>query len=184
MFLPSGPANTRCSACRFEPRSLHVQHRRAPGTGLQSPETGSQNRRYRDLSRRQRPHLRIRTRGNARKLRAIRQRPGNIGSHRTAWWWMQPPSNRSHPSEFPDNRENTRNFARFGPVNLILRAQSVSSSKDLPARFPCNGTGNFLGGNWETKHGIGILRGIGIGEGRRRRRPVPNRAGLDCTHCK
>ena len=26
---------------------------------LQSPETGSQNRRYRDLSRRQRPHVRI-----------------------------------------------------------------------------------------------------------------------------
>src|SRR5947209_14792317 len=57
MLLPSGPANTRCSACRFEPRSLHVQLRRAPGTGLQSPETGSQNRRYRDLGRRQRPHV-------------------------------------------------------------------------------------------------------------------------------
>jgi hypothetical protein len=28
---------------------LHVQLRPAPGTGLQSPETGSQNRRYRDL---------------------------------------------------------------------------------------------------------------------------------------
>ncbi len=30
--------------------------RPAPGTGLASPETGSQNRRYRDLSERQRPH--------------------------------------------------------------------------------------------------------------------------------
>ncbi len=28
-----------------------------PGTGLQSPETGSQNRRYRDLGRQQRPHV-------------------------------------------------------------------------------------------------------------------------------
>ena len=48
MLLPSGPANTRCSACLFEPRSLHVQLRRAAGTGLQGPETGRQNRRYRD----------------------------------------------------------------------------------------------------------------------------------------
>src|SRR5258708_26904645 len=29
---------------------------------------------------------RIRTRGNARKLRAICRRPENIGSHRTGWW--------------------------------------------------------------------------------------------------
>ena len=29
----------------------------APGTALQSPETGSQNRRHRDLSWRQRPHV-------------------------------------------------------------------------------------------------------------------------------
>jgi hypothetical protein len=53
---------------------------------LESPETGSQNRRYRDLSRRQRPHARYLNRGNARILRAILQRPGNAGSHRTAWW--------------------------------------------------------------------------------------------------
>jgi hypothetical protein len=57
MLLPSGPANTRCSVCRFEPGGLHVQLSPAPGTGLQSPETGSQNRRYRDLSRRQRPQV-------------------------------------------------------------------------------------------------------------------------------
>jgi hypothetical protein len=54
MLPPSGPANTRCSVCRFEPGGLPVQLSPAPGTGLQSPETGSQNRRYRDLSRRQR----------------------------------------------------------------------------------------------------------------------------------
>ena len=34
-----------------------MQLRPAPGTGLESPETGSQNPRYRDLSRRQRPHV-------------------------------------------------------------------------------------------------------------------------------
>jgi hypothetical protein len=104
MLLPSGPANTRCSVCRFdpgrssrfftsnsglgarnwfgesrgreakstlsrprpaaetarpafEPAKIHVQLSPAPGTGLQSPETGGQNRRYRDLSWRQRPHV-------------------------------------------------------------------------------------------------------------------------------
>src|SRR5205814_751845 len=62
------------------------QLRPPPGTGLESPETGSQNRRYRDLSRRQRPHAPHLNRQNARKLWAIRQRPGNVGSHRTAWW--------------------------------------------------------------------------------------------------
>src|SRR5258708_2820365 len=36
---------------------LHVQLSPAPGTALQSPETGSQNRRYRDLGRCQRPHV-------------------------------------------------------------------------------------------------------------------------------
>ena len=43
MLLPSGPANTRCSVWRFDPGNLHVQLSPAPGTGLQSPETGSQN---------------------------------------------------------------------------------------------------------------------------------------------
>ena len=57
MLLPSGPANTRCSVCRCDAGGLHVQLQPAPGTGLQSPETGSQNRRYRDLSWRQRPHV-------------------------------------------------------------------------------------------------------------------------------
>src|SRR5207247_11006691 len=57
MLLPNGPANTRCSVCRFDLGGLHVQLRLAPGTGLQSPETSSQNRRYRDLSRQQRPHV-------------------------------------------------------------------------------------------------------------------------------
>src|SRR3981189_2089811 len=47
------------------------------GTGLQSPETGRQNQRYRDLGWRQRPHARYLNRGNACKLRAICQRLGN-----------------------------------------------------------------------------------------------------------
>jgi hypothetical protein len=111
MLLPSGPANTRCSVCRFDPGGLHVQLWPAPGTGLQSPETGSQNRRYRDLSRRQRPHVRIWTRGNARKLRAIRRRPGNIGSHRTAWW-RERDSNLESGS--PYLFETPNKFSEFG----------------------------------------------------------------------
>src|SRR5262245_24987303 len=38
------------------------------------------------------------------------------GSRSIEWWWMHSGSNRSHPVKFPDNRENTGNFARFGPV--------------------------------------------------------------------
>ena len=53
---------------------------------MESPETGSPNRRYRDPGRRQRPHARYLNRGNARILRAILQRLGNAGSYRTAWW--------------------------------------------------------------------------------------------------
>jgi hypothetical protein len=64
---------------------LHVQPGTAPGTGLRSPETGD-----RDFVRRQRPHARYLNRGNARILRAILQRPGNAGSHRTAWWEFRP----------------------------------------------------------------------------------------------
>src|SRR6266566_6233833 len=62
------------------------QVRPAPGTGLESPETGSQNRRDRALSCRQRPQAPRLNRENARKLRAFRQRPGNVGSHWNAWW--------------------------------------------------------------------------------------------------
>jgi hypothetical protein len=36
------------------------------------------------------------TRGKVERRReAIWQRPGTAGWHRTAWWWMQPGSNRS-----------------------------------------------------------------------------------------
>jgi hypothetical protein len=129
MLLPSGPANTRCSVCRFDPGGLHVQLRPAPGTALQSPETGGQNRRYRDLSLQQRPHARYLNRGNARKLRAICQRPGNIGSHRTAWWWMRSRSNPSPPwqfvqSELPDMRRPSEARLRAGvarpPMSAVM----------------------------------------------------------------
>jgi hypothetical protein len=56
MLPRSGPASMRCSVCRVDPGRFHRSNGPAPGTGLQSPETESQNRRYRDLSGRQRPH--------------------------------------------------------------------------------------------------------------------------------
>ena len=56
MLPRSGPASMRCSVCRVDPGRFHRSNEPAPGTGLQSPETESQNRRYRDLSGRQRPH--------------------------------------------------------------------------------------------------------------------------------
>src|SRR4030088_1754276 len=117
MLLPSGPANTRCSVCRFEPGGLHVQLSPAPGTGLQSPETGSQNRRYRDLSRRQRPQVPHLNRGNARKMRAVYQRPGNIGSHRTAWWA------REDSNLQPDRYERSALTVELGaePANFVAK---------------------------------------------------------------
>jgi hypothetical protein len=60
---------------------LHVQLSPAPGTGLQSPETGSQNLRYRDPSRGQRPdvpHL------NPRKCPQIAGYSSETGKHRFA----------------------------------------------------------------------------------------------------
>jgi hypothetical protein len=158
MLLPSGPANTRCSACRFDPGGLHVQLRLAPGTGLQSRETGSQNRRYRDLSRRQRPHLRIRTRGNARKLRAIRQRPGNIGSHRTAWWWMQPGSNLSPPQNSLLAGNLAGNFLKKGPRRAILVSKTRAASS-IYNQIPCSTEqGIFLHEQGILSREQGILR--------------------------
>ena len=60
--------------CRFDPSLLrargsisNVWRRLAPGTGLRSPETGSQDQGYRGLTRHQRPDLRA-----AHELRPIR----------------------------------------------------------------------------------------------------------------
>jgi hypothetical protein len=58
-----------------------VQLSPAPGTGLQSPETDSQNRRYRDLIRRQRPHV---PHLNPRKRPQIAGYSSETGKHRFA----------------------------------------------------------------------------------------------------
>jgi hypothetical protein len=134
ILLPSGPANTRCSVCRFDPgglhvqRGLHVQLSPAPGTDLQSPETGSQNRRYRDLSRRQRPqipHL------NPRKCPQSAGYSSETGKHRFASncvvvdaAWIEPVST----AKFPANRENNREFCGFWRSAAILTPNRRASS--------------------------------------------------------
>jgi hypothetical protein len=85
-------SSARCS-CRVVPPIRDVRFvdlnlavfmcnsgRAAPGTGLQSPETGSQNRCDRDRT------SRIWTREMPANCRQFPQRPRNVGSHRTAWW--------------------------------------------------------------------------------------------------
>ena len=52
----------------------------APGTRLESPDTGKDVLRTRPFSRLQRPRAPHRNRGNARELRAFCRRPGKVGS--------------------------------------------------------------------------------------------------------
>ncbi len=99
-----------------------MQLRLAPGTGLQSPETGSQNRRYRDLSRQQRPHV---PHLNPRKcpqicglfvrdretLVRIGLRGGGCSPHRTSL----------HPPQFPLSGKLTAYFARLGASRRFSR---------------------------------------------------------------
>ena len=72
--------------CRMRTESLAVALTARRETDFGRQRLGCQNRRYRDLSLQQRPHARYLNRGNARKLGAVRQRPGNVGLRRTAWW--------------------------------------------------------------------------------------------------
>jgi hypothetical protein len=81
----------------------------APGTGLESPETGSQNWRRRTLSRQQRPYAGYLNPRNARKTRAIPQRLANAGSYRSAWWPIEP----VFTGKFPSIREKNREFCQI-----------------------------------------------------------------------
>ena len=133
----------------------------APGTGLESPETGSQNWRRRTLSRQQRPYAGYLNPRNARKTRAIPQRLANAGSYRSAWWWMQSPSNGSsrHP-KFPDMRESAGNFSRpAGNLPEAVARTRVDSGgySEIPYATEqgicCHGSGKWeMGmGNWKLE---------------------------------
>jgi hypothetical protein len=87
---------------------------------LQSPETGSQNRRYRDLGRRQRPHV---PHLNPRKCPQIAAYLSETGKHRFASdcvvadaLWIEPVST----PKFPANREINREFCGFWRLAAIL----------------------------------------------------------------
>src|SRR5258706_7865708 len=141
MLLPSGPANTRCSVCRFDPGNLHVQLSPAPGTGLQSPETGSQNRRYRDLSRQQRPHV---PHLNPRKCLQIAGYLSETGKHRFASNCVVVDAARIEPVSISNSLltgKLTGNFAVA--IRWDFDAQSASQFNGLQPNSLRNGTGNF-----------------------------------------
>jgi hypothetical protein len=95
--------------CRMRTESLAVALTARRETDFGRQRLGCQNKRYRHLSVRQRRHVRYLNRENARTLRVIRQRLGNAGSYRSAWWRMQSASNRSHRDKFPSIRERIGN---------------------------------------------------------------------------
>src|SRR6266404_7378368 len=119
MLLPSGPANTRCSVCRFDPGGRYVQLRPALGTGLRSPETGSQNRHYRDLSWRQRPHV---PHLNPRKCPQIAGYSSETRKHRFASDCVVVGAvriERVSAAKFLSIREKNREFCKFKGSSTI-----------------------------------------------------------------
>src|SRR5258706_464241 len=143
MLLPSGPANTRCSVCRFDPGGRYVQLRPALGTGLRSPETGSQNRHYRDLSWRQRPHV---PHLNPRKCPQIAGYSSETRKHRFASDCVVVDAARIEPVSTPNSLlagNLAGNFLKKGPPRAILvsktRAASTAYNHSL-----LNGAGNFF----------------------------------------
>ena len=79
MLRPSGAANMRCSAYRLDPGRCSSGLRQERVWRAQRP--GAENRRYRDLRARQRPHAPRLNRGKARKSGPIRQTLGHFGSY-------------------------------------------------------------------------------------------------------
>ena len=78
----SGPARMRCLVCWLDPGVLHTSNLgRRQERGLESPETGRQNLRFRDLERRQRPNVRHL---NPRKYPQSAHYSSETGKHRFA----------------------------------------------------------------------------------------------------
>ena len=65
------------------------------------------------------------------KVRTIRQRPGNAGSYRSAWWRTQSESNPSQQTKFPGNREINREFRRFRSRSADLAPSRRAEFNDL-----------------------------------------------------
>src|SRR6266446_5215959 len=94
----------------LNPAVSHVQLSPAPGTGLQSPETDSQNRRYRDLIRRQRPHV---PHLNPRKRPQIAGYSSETGKHRFASDCVVVDAVQYEPISFPAILERQGDFAEM-----------------------------------------------------------------------
>ena len=150
MPLLSGPANTRCSVYRFESLILSDFTSRlgrgAPGTGLRSPETGSQNPRYRASAVVGDCTSRTWNRRMPRKLRAIRQRRGNAGSHESAWWRRQLGSNPSPHQNSLLTGKRTGNFAESDVPKRFFRLIGQPIQR-LAAQFPKQWNRDFFGVN-------------------------------------
>jgi hypothetical protein len=63
------------------------------------------------------------------KVRTIRQRPRNAGSYRSAWWWMQPPSNRSPRGNSRLSGKRTGNFVNSRGSRPLAREQTPDISE-------------------------------------------------------
>jgi hypothetical protein len=115
----------------------------APGTGLESPETGRQNRRYRDLDRRKRPHV---SHLNPRKCPQSAGYSSETEKRRFASDCVVVDAVRIEPvstAKFPANRENNREFLRILVFGCDFDTQSARQFNGFQLNSLCNRTGNF-----------------------------------------
>jgi hypothetical protein len=116
----------------------------APGTGLPSPETGSQNRRYRALDRQQRPHARPL---HYRKCPQIAGFSSETRKRRFVSDCVVADAvdiERVSASEFPANREINREFCEIPLPPAILTPQSPREFNGFQPNSLNNRTGNFF----------------------------------------
>src|SRR5258708_25359150 len=107
MLLPGGPANTRCSVCRFDPgvlmcnsgrRQERVCRAQRPAAKINAIATSACDR---DRTPGVEP---AETPANCGLFVRDRETSVRVGL-RTAWWWMQSDANPPQHANFPDNRE-------------------------------------------------------------------------------
>ena len=99
----------------------------APGTGLESAETGRQNRRYRELDRQQRPHV---AHLNPRKRPQSARYSSETGKHRFSSECVVVQAAVCEPVSAPQNRE----FSRFWAKNREIEPPGASNTSNLARR--------------------------------------------------
>jgi len=134
---------------------------------LESPETGSQNRRYRDLSRRQRPYV---THLNPRKCPQSAGYSSETGKRRFVSDCVVVDAVGCEPasaSKFPDNRENNREFCRIRPSTAIFMSDQRADSMPYSGIPYATEQGIFkrVSGNFFRGTGnLGILNFVSVPE--------------------